>query len=429
MIAKTTDHFSYMLEEKSLNTRHHDPFKIAFESLDEFADIISQVLQCPITIEDANHRLLAYSTHDERTDPARISTIIGRRVPEKVINQLWKEGTIPSLLKTDEPIRVKSMNDIGLGDRVAISIWKQNEVLGFIWAIEIDKTLTNEDFTLLKKAADAVKNKLLQLQTRKNKKEERSQEFFWKLLTGHLTNKEEIIQHFQALQVTPPSSFAVFVFQFQQNITNKEEHDISYLLKTAQQMQIVLNTIDCNHLILLVQASHIENPFEELDNFAKNIVLKMKDRFGMKKTNPVYSSIYADYQKIGKAYKEALHVLSIKEKFPIETKDIFSYQRLGIYQLFEMIQMKRKDEEYENYALKRLNEYDLKHKSNLIETLEVFLNKDSNINDAAKELNVHANTLNYRLKRITEIGEVNFKDPNQKMILYIDLKLAKYQGI
>ncbi|MEO2074112.1 MAG: PucR family transcriptional regulator [Bacillus sp. (in: firmicutes)] len=418
-----------MLEEKSLNTRHHDPFKIAFESLDEFADIISQVLQCPITIEDANHRLLAYSTHDERTDPARISTIIGRRVPEKVINQLWKEGTIPSLLKTDEPIRVKSMNDIGLGDRVAISIWKQNEVLGFIWAIEIDKTLTDEDFTLLKKAADAVKNKLLQLQTRKNKKEERSQEFFWKLLTGHLTNKEEIIQHFQALQITPPSSFAVFVFQFQQNITNKEEHEISYLLKTAQQMQIVLNTIDCNHLILLVQASHIENPFEELDNFAKNIVLKMKDRFGIKNINPVYSSIYADYQNIGKAYKEALHVLAIKEKFPIETKDIFSYQRLGIYQLFEMIQMKRKDEEYENYALKRLNEYDLKHKSNLIETLEVFLNKDSNINDAAKELNVHANTLNYRLKRITEIGEVNFKDPNQKMILYIDLKLAKYQGI
>ena len=36
------------------------------------------------------------------------------------------------------------------------------------------------------------------------------------------------------------------------------------------------------------------------------------------------------------------------------------------------------------------------------------------------------NTLNYRLKRITEIGEVNFKDPNQKMMLYLDLKLEKY---
>src|SRR4051812_4030829 len=43
------------------------PFSEGFDSLDEIADRISEVLHCPITIEDANHRLLAYSTHDERT--------------------------------------------------------------------------------------------------------------------------------------------------------------------------------------------------------------------------------------------------------------------------------------------------------------------------------------------------------------------------
>ncbi|MBT2730946.1 PucR family transcriptional regulator [Bacillus sp. ISL-75] len=412
-----------------LNTRLHDPFKTAFDSLDEFADLISQVLMCPITIEDANHRLLAYSTHDERTDPARISTIIGRRVPEKVINQLWKEGTIPALLKTQEPIRVKNMNDIGLNQRVAISIWKQDEVIGFIWAIEIDKTLTADDFILLKKAADSAKNKLLQLQTRKNKKEERSQEFFWKLLTGHLKAKEEIFEHFHSLQLTPPTSYAVLVFQFHENITNKVEQSISYLLKTNQRIKITLYTIDCNQLILLVSVTNIENPFNELDQFAKFFVLQMSDRYGIKEIQPGYSSIKEDYQKTNKAYKETLAVLSIKEKFPMETKDIFNYQKLGIYQIFDLILEKRQTEEYENYSLKLLHEYDQKHNSNLIETLEVFLNKDNNINDAAKELNVHANTLNYRLKRITEIGDVNFKDPNQKMILYLDLKLEKYQGI
>ncbi len=412
-----------------MNTRLHDPFKTAFDSLDEFADLISQVLMCPITIEDANHRLLAYSTHDERTDPARISTIIGRRVPEKVINQLWKEGTIPALLKTQEPIRVKNMNDIGLNHRVAISIWKQDEVIGFIWAIEIDKSLTDEDFILLKKAADSAKNKLLQLQTRKNKKEERSQEFFWKLLTGHLKVNEEIIEHFHSLQLTPPTSYAVLVFQFQENITNKVEQSISYLLKTNQRIKIILYTIDCNQLILLVSATNIENPFNELDQFAKFFVLQMSERYGIKEIKPGYSSIYEDYQKTNKAYKESLAVLSIKGKFPFETKDIFNYQKLGIYQIFDLILEKRRTEDYENYSLKLLHDYDQKHNSNLIETLEVFLNKDNNINDAAKELNVHANTLNYRLKRITEIGDVNFKDPNQKMILYLDLKLEKYQGI
>jgi DNA-binding PucR family transcriptional regulator len=412
-----------------VNTIHNDPFKAAFDSLEEFADLISQVLMCPITIEDANHRLLAYSTHDERTDPARISTIIGRRVPEKVINQLWKEGTIPALLKTKEPIRVESMNDIGLGTRVAISIWKQEEVLGFIWALEIDKSLTEQDLLLLKKAADAAKNKLLQQQTRKNKKEERSQEFFWGLLTGHLKAKEEIIAHFHTLQITPVVSFAVLVFQFQENITTIEEQNISYLLKISQRLKIILYTIDCNQLILLVSADNITNPLIEIEQFAKTFVWKMSDRFKIKEIIPVFSSVYNDYQKIRKAYQETLTVLSIKEKFPLETEHIYHYQKLGIYQFFVLLLEKRQEEEYENYSLKKLHEYDQKHNSNLVETLEVFLNKDNNINDAAKELNVHANTLNYRIRRITEIGEVDFKDPNQKMLLYLDLKLERYHRI
>ena len=409
-----------------MDSIHNDPFKAAFDSLDEFADLISQVLQCPITIEDANHRLLAYSTHDERTDPARISTIIGRRVPEKVINQLWKEGTIPSLLKTKDPVRVGSMNDIGLSNRVAISIWKQDEVLGFIWALEIDKTLTEHDLNLLKKAADAVKNKLLQQQTRKNKKEDRSQEFFWKLLTGHLESKEEILAHFKTLQIIPASSFAILVFQFQEKLTSKDEQNISYLLKTSQRLKFMLYTIDCNQLILLVTADNLNSPFLELEQFAKMFVWKMSDRYGIKEIKPVFSSLFNDYQKIRKAYQETVMVLSIKERYPIETEHIYQYQKLGIYQFLDFLLEKRKSEEYENYTLRKLDDYDHKHNSNLVETLEVFLNKDNNINDAAKDLNVHVNTLNYRLKRIAEIGEVDFKDPNQKVLLYLDLKLKKY---
>ncbi|MER2260311.1 MAG: helix-turn-helix domain-containing protein, partial [Priestia megaterium] len=44
-----------------------------------------------------------------------------------------------------------------------------------------------------------------------------------------------------------------------------------------------------------------------------------------------------------------------------------------------------------------------------------------------KELNVHMNTLSYRLKRISEIGDINLKDVNQKITLYIDIKLMKYK--
>lgn len=400
-----------------------NPFKLSFESLEEFAERIREVLQCPITIEDANHRLLAYSLHDERTDQARIATIIGRRVPEKVINQLWKEGAIPALLSTTEPIRVKSIDEVGLDNRVAISIWKYKEVIGFIWAQETDQPLNEKQMTLLKQAAEAATNELLQLQVRNRKKEDRVQGFLWQLLTGHLKESEEIIDSFHALKIVPPASFAVMVFQLQQTITRKEEQQISYLLQTNQQLKTMLYTFDSSQLILLVSPPNTDEPYQALDHFINSFKHNVNDRYGITSIQPGVSTIYCDCRKINKAYQEALLVLSTKEKFPIDLENIHFYPKLGIYQLFDLILEKH---QVENESLKKLHSYDEKHHSNLVETLEVFLKKDANVTEAAQELVVHPNTLAYRLKRITEIGEIDLKDPNQKMMIYIDIKLEKY---
>lgn len=404
-----------------------DPFRASFDSLEDFADVVSETLQCPITIEDANHRLLAYSAHDERTDQARISTIIGRRVPEKVINNLWKEGVIPNLLNSREPVRVKMMGEIGLGDRVAVSIWKNEEVLGFIWALEIDKVIQGEDLELLKKAAAATKNKLLQMQHRKNKKEERFQEFFWQLLTDHIPSNEEIIHQFHSLQITPPSRFAVVVFQFNKEISRELEKQIAYLLKTIQQPNILLYTIDHSQLILFISPQQSDRQIHNLNQFCELTVEKMKERYGVTAIVPAFSGIYHDYQKIAKAYHESLTVLSIKDKFQTDANKLHSYQNLGIYKYIDVLLHKNTEDQYENEALRVLYEYDQKYHCNLVETLEVFLTKDSNVNEAAKVLNVHVNTLNYRLKRISEIAEINLKDINQKFTLYLDLKLERFR--
>jgi DNA-binding PucR family transcriptional regulator len=396
----------------------NNPFKRSFESLEEFAEAISQELQCPITIEDANHRLLAYSEHDEKTDTARIATIIRRRVPENVINQLWKKGAIPTLLSTTEPIRIKSIGEVGLDNRVAISIWKQKELIGFIWAVDNEKEFDEKQMFILKKAAEAATNELQQLQVRYRKKEDRVQEFLWQLLTGHLKDTSEIAEHFKTLNMIPPSSFVVLVFQMPQKITRKEEQQISYLLQTNQQLKTMLYTFDGNQLILLGTPP---NTYNRLDHFIDTLKSHLHDRYQISNVQPGVSSIYHDYRKIKKAYQEALTVLSTKEKFPLCS---YYYQKLGIYQLFETIREKHQKDGYENQGLKKLQDYDQKHHSNLVETLEVFLDHDANMAETAKALVVHPNTLTYRLKRISELSEIDLKDPSQKMMLFIDIKLG-----
>jgi DNA-binding PucR family transcriptional regulator len=406
-----------------------DPFKANFDSLEEFADRISDLLQCPITIEDANHRLIAYSAHDDYTDPARTSTIINRRVPEKVINSLWKKGVIPKLLSSEEPVRVETISEVGLGNRVAVSIWKNNEVIGFIWALETDRILSKDDMELLKKAAKAAKNKVLQLYMRKNKKEERVQEFFWKLLTGHITANEEIKENFDMMQIPTAPLFSVLVFRFANEITNEIEKQISYILQTTQQIQVLLYTVDRHDFILLAAPKSTSQPLHEFNQFIISFATKMKERFHVNSIKSSFGGIYETYENIEKSYKEALTVLAMKEKFPEQTATIYGYQQLGIFQFFDLLLEKKRQGEFTNSSLLKLQAYDEKHHTNLVETFEVFFDHDSNVNETAKALNIHANTLSYRLKRIAEIGEINLHDINQKVKLYIDIKLAKYEAL
>jgi len=401
-----------------------DPFKYSFDRLEDIAERISEVLECPITIEDVNHRLLAYSTHDECTDPARISTIIGRRVPEKVINNLWKDGIIQNLLKTDEPVRVKQIDEVGLGNRVAISIWRNNEVLGFIWALEIQKTLSEEELQLLKMAAKAVKNKLLNLQARKTKIEERNQEFFWKLLTGHISSYEEIQEGFHKLHLSLPAVYSVLILKFQSEITESIEKQLQYLLQTTQKVQTLLSTIDFDQIIMLIAPNETQ-PLQDLKSFLNWTVTQLKERFMIQQVKTSIGGIYTDLTNIEKSYREALSVLSIKDRFPHETDGLDSYSELGIYQYLDLFYEKRKKDGFVNYSLNKLKEYDQKHHTNLVETLEVFLDHDSNVNVAARQLNVHINTLSYRLKRIAQIAEIDLNNPNQKMTIYLDIKVDK----
>ncbi|WP_054704137.1 hypothetical protein [Bacillus sp. JCM 19041] len=75
-----------------------------FPSLDAFVEGLGELLACPITVEDSHHHLLAYSEHGEGTDPARISTIIGRKVPTELIHRFWKDGVMTKLNQSPEPV-------------------------------------------------------------------------------------------------------------------------------------------------------------------------------------------------------------------------------------------------------------------------------------------------------------------------------------
>ncbi|MBM7096180.1 PucR family transcriptional regulator [Bacillus sp. H-16] len=409
----------------STKSTHPNPFKGSFGSLENLVDKISDVLECPVTIEDPAHRLLAYSSHGEGTDSARIATIMRRRVPERVISSLWKDGTMQRLHQSEKPVRISQIQEVGLGDRIAMTIRSKTEIIGYIWLLEVDNQLDDDDLELLSYASQAAKNQLVQLHGRKKKREKGHQEFFWQLLTGHLKNHDEISESFEGFNIKVTLPVAVFVFQFPEEINDKTERNISYMITTTQKIIAPLYALDGNELVLLGSPSSVTNGILSPEAFIEEFTSQMALRFHSGNLIGGSGNGYTDYTKIETSYQEALSVLKLKEQFSDELRGTCTYNHLGIYRYIDVLSAKNKEDGYENLSLKKLKEYDLLHNTQLKETLDVFLIKDSHVNEAAKALNVHSNTLNYRLKRITEVGGINLRDPNEKMTLFLDMKLDK----
>jgi len=126
---------------------------------------------------------------------------------------------------------------------------------------------------------------------------------------------------------------------------------------------------------------------------------------------------------IAKAYKQALKAIKIANKLYYGKGSTVFYEDMGIYTLFPMLNSK---EEIGNEKLSKIREYDIKKKSNLLETLEVFLDSNGSVTKTALKIYAHPNTIKYRLKRIKGImGEDIFKNETKRLYYHVLLKALK----
>lgn len=106
-------------------TEHRDLF--------DLADAVAGVAGAAATIEDNESRVLAYSSGHDESDPARVSTIIGRRVPSQLVSHFRAAGVFQRLATSDEPFVVPA--GPGVSARLVVPIRAGQEWLGSLWLL------------------------------------------------------------------------------------------------------------------------------------------------------------------------------------------------------------------------------------------------------------------------------------------------------
>jgi len=157
------------------------------DDLFALADACAALVEAPVTIEDTQSRVLAYSSRQGVVDPIRVSTIVGRKVPDAVLASLRGRGVFRRLATSSDPFFVPADGD--LRPRLVIPVRAANEWLGSIWAV-VEEQPPTETIRSLQQTASVVALHLLRLRSQTDLARRVAADRLRTLLSGNLHDVE-----------------------------------------------------------------------------------------------------------------------------------------------------------------------------------------------------------------------------------------------
>lgn len=140
------------------------------------------------------------------------------------------------------------------------------------------------------------------------------------------------------------------------------------------------------------------------------------------------SRIATRLSELGRSYSDALKAVRMGRR-AYGGGSVYDYRQMGVYRiLFTHTDIDSLQEFYEDY-LAPLVQYDQKHGSDLVHTIETYYQNNGNTLATAEQLYIHRNTLNYRLKRASETLGFNVDDVERKLCISLALQIKTFLNL
>lgn len=406
------------------------------------ANAIAALLDAPVTIEDRSSRVLAFSGGQERADPSRVETIIGRQVPDRYARVLTEMGVFRALYRDDAPVLV---DPVALGEgvstqRVAIAVRAGDEVLGSIWAA-MDGPLTEERSATLRDATKLVALHLLRIRAGADAQRRLRAELVSRAVNDAGVNGGADAQ--DALNRLGLSGRRVWVTAaaLAPRGGDGTEHDsiaererltdaLALHLSAVQQGAAVALVGDTVYGILPVADAAAEDRSVGL---AEDFLHRVGDRIPAVIGVGRPATTVAEIARSRAEAQRALRVVLERESGPgvddpPRGGDIGrrSVARIGDVEtaslLLDLRDLRSSRGDAASGVLARLIEYDARNDAHLIDTLTAWLDRFGDVTAAAAACFVHPNTFRYRLRRVAEVGGVDLDDPDARFAAMLEIR-------
>lgn len=388
--------------------------------LDDLVVVAETLMENPVFIRDSSHRILAVSQTPYPNDLFLTGLQTTGYFDADVIKGLKKRRRMyADDCFSGRPVLINF--DPNKPDLITMPVFANGIIVCFVSAVQLNRPFTPEDSDTL-----VLISKAISIEMQKNDFHKQSIGLLHESILIDLLEREIISERsktvlahrLELLDIRLKPHLFLLAALFPSELPLPKRRSMAKELH-----QILSGAITCvyHNCIICLTSRERDEPFSpeqeaELLQYLENYDL--------------VAAVSSTYSAVGRThvrYNNLMEVLDLGQRLRPHRR-LHHAHDIFVYQLLQGCSKNMLLMEYIPPKMLRLRDYDRANNSEMFATLYYYLIYQKNANAVAAKMNIHRNTLFYRLARINEIASLNLNDEEEVFQLLLAFKILEYSA-
>jgi len=404
---------------------HHgdrgDPVDDSGTDLFGLAQSLADRIHGMVSIENAQSHVLAYSASNDEADELRRLSILGRAGPPEHLKWIDQWGIFDALRAGGEVVRVAERPELGLRPRLAIGIYQPPAAArrppvfaGTIWVQQGSAPLADDAEEMLRGAAVLAARIMSRLAARPSTHARRVQQILG-LTDGDPADVATIAGE---LGLAMQGNAALIGWDpADAGSRHARLADVLALSASAFRRDAQVASHGSRIYVLLPPTATTRS----VTSWVRGTIGALRSELGVALRAAIAAPV-ASLAEVAAARTEVDRVLDSAERHPISIGQVTSLAEARTTVLLdEIVTLVGADERLVDPRIRDLRVQD----PVLAETLRTYLDSFGDIGAAAQSLQVHPNTVRYRVRRIEKLLSTSLADPEVRLLFSLGLRVIE----
>ena len=390
--------------------------------LQTIVDSLAADIRRDVAIDDRQIRWIVHSPHFGEPDAARLQSILEHRVSDDAARWAYSFG----IEQAEGPVRLPANEGIGAQPRLCIPLRSRDVLLGFLFIVDPEESLSEKEVEQAQAAAGAAA-KVLYRERRLRELERGRERWLLMHLLDDETGGDEAAQALVDEGFVEARRVALLVARAGPGAQEREQVELAIgaaldrlRRDVPERRGMALRRPDHGVFLVAIDDSATASPRALAER-----LLALADEEGLASGARVGVGAPHDLAAARDSYREARDAVAVAERVERFGR-IASWDELGAYRTLSRFPLDAPHAALHPGLVAMLG--DPAH-APLVDTLETYLDLAGDARATAEALTLHRATLYYRLNRIEEITGARLKTGDDRLALHLGLRLARLSGL